>query len=154
MAYVTNIDLAMDERCLIVKYLTAYATDCGETLEDARAQAKQEIDRIVNKGDVVSLSRIKARAICSQKGTQKQANQSKIKAGDRSSLLREVHNCQMSESENKRSSCSNTRFANTQPFCDIFLVNKHLQGRAASLVLTSVSHSGRSNDLSPALSAT
>jgi hypothetical protein len=41
-----------------IKYLTVYTTDCGETLEDARAQAKQEIDLIVNKGDVVSLSRI------------------------------------------------------------------------------------------------
>jgi hypothetical protein len=146
MADMTKIDLAMDERLMLVKYLTAYATDCGETLEDARAQAKQEINRIVNKGDVVSLSRIKARAICSQKGTQKQ-NQVKMNAG-------EVHISQMSESGNKRSSCSNTSyFANTQPSCDIFLVNKHLKCRAASLVLTSVS-SGRSNDLSLALSAT
>ena len=102
---INKIDLAMDERLMLVKYLTAYATDCGETLEDARAQAKQEIDRIVNKGDVISLSRIKARAMCTQKGTQKQA---KINAGDRSSLVREVHNPQTSESENKRSSCSHT----------------------------------------------
>jgi hypothetical protein len=145
MADISKIDLAMDERLMLVKYLTAYATDCGETLEDARAQAKQEIDRIVNKGDVVSLSRIKARAICKQTGIQKQANQVKMNAG-------EVHNPQMSESEYKRSSCCNTRyFANTQPSYDIFLVLKHLKCRAASLVLTSVS-SGR--DLSPALSAT
>ena len=33
-----------------VEFLTVYATDCGETPEDARGQAKQEIDRIVNKG--------------------------------------------------------------------------------------------------------
>ena len=55
----TQIELAMDERLMLVKYLTVLATDAGETLEDARAQAKQEIDRIVNKGDVMSLSRIK-----------------------------------------------------------------------------------------------
>ncbi len=63
-----------------VEYLTVYATDCGETLEDARAQAKQEIDRI-NKGDAVSLPRIQARAICTQKGTQKQENQVRLTQG-------------------------------------------------------------------------
>ena len=46
---------------MTVGYLTVYATDCGEILEDARAQAKQDIDRIVNKEDDVSLSWIKAR---------------------------------------------------------------------------------------------
>ena len=39
----------MDEGLMPVEYLTAYATDCGETLEDARAQAKQGIDRTANK---------------------------------------------------------------------------------------------------------
>ena len=53
------IDLPMLERLMLIKSLTVCATDCGETFEDARAQAKEEIDRIVKKGDIVSLSRIK-----------------------------------------------------------------------------------------------
>jgi hypothetical protein len=62
----------MDERLMPVGYLMVCATDWrdprrregeGETLEGARAQPKQEIDRIVNKGNGVSLSQIKARAL-------------------------------------------------------------------------------------------
>ena len=45
----TQIDLAMDERLMLVKILTVLATDNGDTLEDARVKAKQEIDRIVNR---------------------------------------------------------------------------------------------------------
>ena len=55
----TKIDLVMDERIMPVGCLTVSANDCGETLEDERTQPKQEIDRIVNKDNVVSLSRIK-----------------------------------------------------------------------------------------------
>ena len=55
----TKIDLVMDERIMPVGCLTVSAIDCGETLEDERTQPKQEIDRIVNKDNVVSLSRIK-----------------------------------------------------------------------------------------------
>jgi hypothetical protein len=59
----TKIDLVMEERLMPVGCLTVSATDYGETLEDERTQPKQENDRIVNKGNVVSLSRIKVRAL-------------------------------------------------------------------------------------------
>jgi hypothetical protein len=56
--------------------------------------------------------------ICTPKGTQKQENQVKINGGGRSRLLRQVHNSQIPESENKRSSCSKTwYFADTH--CDL-----------------------------------
>jgi hypothetical protein len=50
--------------------------DFGETLEDTRGQAKQEIDRIVIKGDTVSLCRIKARAIAPKRHTKAGKDQS------------------------------------------------------------------------------
>ena len=53
----------MDERLMPVEYLTVYATDCGETLEDARAEAKQENDRIVNTRAMVLLFLGSRRAI-------------------------------------------------------------------------------------------
>jgi hypothetical protein len=34
----------MDERLKLVKYLTVYATNCGETSEDARAQVTNVVD--------------------------------------------------------------------------------------------------------------
>ena len=88
-----KIDVEMDGRLMAVEYLSVYATDCGETLEDTRAQAKQEIDRIVNKGVVLFLG--SRREAVRQKGTKKQAHQVKINAGDRSRLLRQVHNCNL-----------------------------------------------------------
>ena len=57
----------MDERLMPVEYLTVYATDCGETLEDARAQAKQENDRIVNTRAMLFLFLGSRRAIRTQK---------------------------------------------------------------------------------------
>ena len=54
--------LAMDERLLLVKFLIGLSTDCGESIEDARAQAKQEIARLVTSNDITALSRLKARA--------------------------------------------------------------------------------------------
>jgi hypothetical protein len=73
----TKIDLDMDERLMSVGCLTVSATDCGETfiVEDARAQPKQENDRIVNEGEVVSLSRIKARALFISRRGQIQTSQ-------------------------------------------------------------------------------
>ena len=52
---------------MLVKYLTVLATETGETLEDARVQARQEIDRIVKKGDDLSLSGMKAEALSRMK---------------------------------------------------------------------------------------
>ena len=63
----TQIELAMGERLMLVKYLTVLATETGETLEDARVQARQEIDRIVKKGDDLSLSGMKAEALSRMK---------------------------------------------------------------------------------------
>ena len=74
----TKIELAMDERLMLVKYLTVLATDTGETLEDARAQVRQEIDRIVNKGDDLSLSRIWAEVVKKQKAEEEAATAKKL----------------------------------------------------------------------------
>jgi hypothetical protein len=48
----TKIALDVDEGLMPVEYPTVHAPDCGGALEDARTQAKQEIDRIVNQGDI------------------------------------------------------------------------------------------------------
>lgn len=37
------MELALDERLMVQKHLIKMAVDCGESLEDARTQAKAEI---------------------------------------------------------------------------------------------------------------
>ena len=76
----TQIELAMGERLMLVKYLTMLATDTGETLEDARVQARQEIDRIVRMGDVVSLSGMKAEALSRMKAEEVKKQKAEEKA--------------------------------------------------------------------------
>jgi hypothetical protein len=93
----TQIELAMDERLMLVKYLTVLATDTGETLEDARAQAKQEIDRIVNKGDVLSLSRIKTEVVKKQKAEEEAATAKKLADLDAAAKKREAEDRKQKE---------------------------------------------------------
>ena len=74
----TQIELAMGERLMLVKYLTVLATETGETLEDARVQARQEIDRIVKKGDDLSLAQMKAEVVKKQKAEEEAAAAKKL----------------------------------------------------------------------------
>lgn len=67
MSLMSTADLALDERLQLIAFLIKLSTDCGESLEVARAQAKDEIDRLVAKGDVLTLLRLKARVAVSQR---------------------------------------------------------------------------------------
>ena len=56
------INLALDERLAVQKVLIQLSLECGSTLEDARASAKSEIDRLVATGDTIGITRLKMRA--------------------------------------------------------------------------------------------
>ena len=43
------MELALDERLMVQKHLIKMAVDCGESLEDARTQAKAEIGEAWNR---------------------------------------------------------------------------------------------------------
>jgi hypothetical protein len=52
------MEVALDERLAVQRLLIQLSTDCGESLEDARAEAKQEVERLLKQNDVASWKRL------------------------------------------------------------------------------------------------